>query len=112
MDRDVYSQEIADNFPARTTGSIRRRLYVERQKLGSTITPRRMWSPADDAQLLALVAVQPSILNTSQICRDIAPTIGRSVATTMARLYDLRKAEEKKSSTGEDDFTDKENSHS
>ena len=112
MDREVYSQEIADNFPNRTTGSIRRRLYVERQKIGSTMAPRRLWSPADDAQLLALVAVQPSILNTSQICRDVAPTIGRGVATTMSRLHDLRKAEEKKSSKGEDDFTGKEISHS
>jgi len=42
MDREVYSQEIADNFPDRTTGSIGRRLYVERQKVGSTIRPRRM----------------------------------------------------------------------
>ena len=92
MDREVYSQEIADNFPDRTTGSIGRRLYVERQKVGSTIRPRRMWSPADDAQLLALVAAQSSILNTSQICRDVAPTIGRSVATTLSRLHDLRKS--------------------
>jgi len=112
MDREVFDHEIADNFPDRTTSSVRMRLYDERQKYGLFTKRRRSWSPADDAHLLALKADRPSTIKTAQFCRDVAPLFGHSVATTRARLVRLKKAEQKKSSMGQDAFTSKERSYS
>jgi hypothetical protein len=109
-DREVFACDIDDKFPDRTAGSVLKRLHIERRKFGTTEEPRRLWSPAEDSQLLALVAVQPSILNTAQVCRNVAPNIGRGVDSTIARLHHLRRAEQKKSSKGQDTFTSKEDS--
>ena len=103
IDREISDHEIIDKFHDRTTSSVRNRLTVERWRSGSNIKPRLWWSSADDARLLALRADRPSTIDTAQLCRDVAPLFGRSVAGTIARLRKLQRAKQKKSSVEQND---------